>query len=103
MAFVTPHLGHRLFTRVLLHICDRPSNQVGVIVKGTHGGIAEKADDPAHGPGLVIVIHLFGFSSATYGTQTALPSNELVDLIRANPVTPHQMVVALAPSVVASQ
>jgi hypothetical protein len=88
MAFVMPHLGHRLFTRVLLYICDRPSNQVRVIVKGTHCRIAEEADDPAHGTGLVIVIDLFCFSSTTHGTRTALLSNELVDLIRADPIAP---------------
>jgi len=100
---VSPQRGHRLTIRVLVDVRDCPSNQVGVIVKCSHSGIAEQADDPSHGPGLVIVIDLLGFPAAADGTQTALAPNEFVDLVSANPVAPHQVIVTLASPVVASQ
>jgi len=72
-------------------------------MKGTHGRIAEKADDPAHGASLVIVINLFGFSSATHCTQTVLLANELVYVARTNPVLLHQVIVTTTPTVSASE
>jgi hypothetical protein len=72
-------------------------------VKRTHGRIAEEADDPAHGAGLVIVIDLLGFPLAADGAQTALLSNKFVDLVGAYAITPFQMVVAFASPMVASQ
>jgi hypothetical protein len=72
-------------------------------MKGAHGRIAQEADDPTHGPGFVIVIDLLGFPLAADDTQTALLPDEFVDFVRPNPIAPFQMVVALAPSAVASQ
>jgi hypothetical protein len=88
---------------VLLHVCDRPANQVGIIVKRTHRRITEEADDPAHVTGLVIVIDLFGFSLAANGAQTALSPNELIDLCGADTVPLYQVVVTGTAPVVASQ
>jgi hypothetical protein len=70
-------------------------------VKRTHGRIAEEADNPAHGAGLVIVIDLLGFSSD--GAQSTLLPNELIDLVGAYAVAPHQVVVAFTSPIVASQ
>ena len=65
---VSPQRGQRLVVTVILHIGDRLTNQVGVVVKGTHSCIAEEADDPAHDSGLMIMIDLLGFSSAAHST-----------------------------------
>jgi len=100
---VSPQRGQRLVIRVLFHVCDRSPNQVGVVVECPHSSIAEETDDPAHHAGLVIVIDLLCFPSAADGTQTALLSNEFVDFISAYAIAPYQVIVTLAPSIVASQ
>ena len=93
---VSPQRGQRLVLTVILHVGDRLTNQVGVIVKRAHSRIAEEADDSAHRAGLVIVIDLFGLPLAAHGAQAALLPNELVDLVGSHPVAPTEVIVPRA-------
>ncbi|CAN5596097.1 hypothetical protein BH20ACT23_BH20ACT23_04840 [soil metagenome] len=86
---------------MFLHVGDRLPNEFGIIVECTHRGIAEQADDSAHGPGPVIVIDLFGLSPAAHSAQAALPPNKGIYLIGTDPVSSFQMVVTLATTVIA--
>jgi hypothetical protein len=72
-------------------------------MEGPHGGVAEQTDDPSYLAGCVVVIDLLGFSDAAHGAKPTLLPNELVDLGSADSVALLQMVVTLAPTVVASQ
>jgi hypothetical protein len=58
--------------------------------------IAIEAEYPANPSRFVIVIDVLGFPRGAKGAYPALPPNELVDLVGANPLASTKVVVARA-------
>jgi hypothetical protein len=86
--------------RTLLGVLDVERSAVQplrVVTKLTEATVAVEAEDPTHTSGRVIVVDVFWIGPIADGAHITLLADQVLDLGRADPIAPLQVVVTRAP------
>jgi hypothetical protein len=86
-------LQHNTCSVEVVRGADKP---VAVIAELPEATIAVEAEDAAHFPGSMIVVDVFGIRPTADCTDTALLSDEIVELVRTDAISTFQVVVTTA-------